>query len=127
MSALAVSPVNSNLLLAGGGSGARPCRSIDGGNTWSALGSGANSIHADHRAIAFNNTGMAFIGGDGGIFSSTDQGVNWTSAGSLAMSAPTIMSYDMRWLERLIPNFSILCRSVFVPRLLDRLNVNPFS
>jgi hypothetical protein len=95
MSALAVSPVNSNLLLAGGGHGARACRSIDGGNTWSALGSGADSIHADHRAIAFNSAGMAFIGGDGGIFSSTDQGVNWSSAGSLTMSAPTIRSFDV--------------------------------
>jgi len=28
-------------------------------------------------------------------------------------------SYDMRWAERLIPNFSILCRSVFgcIPRV----------
>jgi photosystem II stability/assembly factor-like uncharacterized protein len=95
MSALAASPVNSNLLLAGGGNGRQACRSSDGGSTWSALGPGGVSIHADHRAIAFNSAGMAFIGGDGGIFSSTDQGVNWSSAGSLAMSAPTIKSFDV--------------------------------
>lgn len=95
MSALAVSPTNSRILLAGGGDGKQVCRSNNGGSRWDALGPGASSIHADHRAVAFSSNGTAYIGTDGGVFASTDEGVNWSSAGNIVLSTPTIQSFDV--------------------------------
>jgi hypothetical protein len=34
-------------------------------------------------------------------------------------------SYDMRWAERLIPNFSILCRSVIDPNQPSSFEIRP--
>lgn len=95
MSALAASPTDSNILLAGGGSGAQMCRSSNGGLRWDPIGPGARAVHADHRAIAFGPDGTAHIGGDGGIFSSNDGGVTWNSAGNLLLNAPNVLSFDV--------------------------------
>ncbi len=93
-SALAASPTNSNLLLAGGYS-SQACRSIDGGRSWSQLGPGAASLHWDHTAIAFNDSGRAFIGGDGGIAYSTDRDAgSWATKG-MGLHAPTVVSFDI--------------------------------
>jgi hypothetical protein len=96
MSALAASPSDSNILLAGGGHGRTVCRSINAGRRWETIsGPGAASVHADHRAITFGPDGTAYVGGDGGIFSSTDGGANWNSAGNLVLSAPNILSFGV--------------------------------
>jgi uncharacterized repeat protein (TIGR01451 family) len=50
-------------------------RSGDGGNTWNnILGS---SVHADQHAIAFDLNGQAWLGNDGGVFTTSDNGATW--------------------------------------------------
>ncbi|MCU1232907.1 MAG: glycosyl hydrolase [Candidatus Solibacter sp.] len=78
-----VSPVNPNIVYAGG---LQLFRTLDGGNTWSiAAQVGPNNVvlHVDHHALAFTpDGGKLYIGNDGGMYSTTDVGaarINWTS------------------------------------------------
>lgn len=101
-SGLAASPINSGRLLAVGADDQpgnnRPClgtADAHGATTWSTLGPGGDSLHMDYRAVAFRSDGTAFIGGDGGIFTSADGGVNWSTLASQRLPAPTLVSFDV--------------------------------
>jgi photosystem II stability/assembly factor-like uncharacterized protein len=80
--AVAVSPTDPlNVIL--GGNVASTCsksvgRSIDGGNTFLNRG---NGVHADQQEVVFapSDASIVYEGNDGGIFKSTDGGVNFSS------------------------------------------------
>ncbi len=93
MSALAVSPTNSNIILAAGGGNTQVCRSTDAGMTWAVLSSSV--LHVDYRALTFSPSGLALLGSDGGIFSSNDNGATWSSSSNLGLPAPVLGSFDV--------------------------------
>jgi len=65
-----VCPTNSNIVLAGG---VRLWRSTNSGSTWTKLAD--TDIHADQHAIEWTSDGNSvYLGNDGGIAVSTDQG-----------------------------------------------------
>jgi photosystem II stability/assembly factor-like uncharacterized protein len=67
--ALAVSPANPNVLLAGG---VDLWRSLDGGATWTDIAGQGNGGHADQHSIAFTPDGKKmYVADDGGVFSSS--------------------------------------------------------
>ena len=77
-----VSPVNPNIVYAGG---LQIYRSLDGGTTWTIpSSSGPNGVvlHVDHHTLAFTpDGGKLYIGNDGGMYSTTDISatrVSWT-------------------------------------------------
>lgn len=74
---LAISPTDSNYVLAGG---LQIAVSKDGGISWQPLDT-PMAIHPDNHAFAFNplNTATFYSGNDGGIFVTHDGGNNWTS------------------------------------------------
>lgn len=79
---LAVSPVDENILFAGG---LNVARSTNGGNSWSAVTDWAgwpasNYCHADNHDLQFapGSSQAIFSMNDGGIFKSSDQGATWT-------------------------------------------------
>ena len=73
--AVAVSPTNSNIHLAGGVIGRR---STNGGVNWTAAHPAA--MHADLHGYTYNPLdGSVYCTHDGGISRSTDNGVNWTN------------------------------------------------
>ncbi len=72
---LAVSPTNANYVVCGGMS---MVRSIDGGNTWSQIGS---SVHADQHYLEYQsgNGQVLYSCNDGGVYKSTTGGSSWTN------------------------------------------------
>lgn len=73
--ALAVSPTNSNIHLAGGVIGRR---STDGGTTWAAAHPA--QMHVDLHGYYYNTLdGSVYCAHDGGISRSTNNGVAWTN------------------------------------------------
>ncbi len=72
--AIAVDPVSTNVLFAGGSSGPTGSRalfrSIDGGATWTSVRAGATvSLHVDLHALAFSADGSRlYVGNDGGMW-----------------------------------------------------------
>jgi len=72
---VAVDPTNPNLVYFGG---VWLYRSTDGGASFSYIG---GSMHADQHAIAFDprNPSILFVGNDGGVYRSVDQGQSWVS------------------------------------------------
>ncbi|MEW6468942.1 MAG: T9SS type A sorting domain-containing protein [Bacteroidota bacterium] len=79
---LEVSPVNANVLFAGG---LEVAKSTNGGTSWATVSDwsswpASNYVHADQKNILFlpGSNNMVFAVNDGGIFKSTDQGVTWT-------------------------------------------------
>jgi photosystem II stability/assembly factor-like uncharacterized protein len=95
--AVAVDPVNSSVVYAGGSSGSSPAAtiivSLDGGNTWT---NQYNGIHVDTHAFTWSPDGSTlYTGNDGGIWSTTDptstgsQTVPWTDQNAtLAITEP---------------------------------------
>lgn len=86
-----VDPVNDSIVFIGGASQAVPStlfRSLDGGNSWAEISSGANLVylHSDTHALAFlPNGSLLYVGNDGGMWSTTDisnLSVNWTNLNS---------------------------------------------
>jgi hypothetical protein len=78
---ISVSPVNSNIILVGGGV---MRRTSDGGFTWKTnFGippSGDDYLHADFHAFGWSSNGsIAYTGTDGGVSSSLDAGVTWST------------------------------------------------
>ncbi len=78
---LAVSPIDKNILFAGG---LNVALSTDGGNTWNAVSDwagwpNANYSHADNHDLKFapGTSQTIYSMNDGGIFKSTDQGTSW--------------------------------------------------
>jgi photosystem II stability/assembly factor-like uncharacterized protein len=67
--ALAVDPTDVNTVYLAGQSGANSIRkSVDGGTTWSAIGTGGQSPHPDHHALVFAADNRLLDGNDGGIW-----------------------------------------------------------
>ena len=95
MSGFAASPTNANILLAVGGGSTSACRSADGGLHWQTLGSGGAPLHVDFRVAAFGPTGTAYIGSDGGIFASFNDGVDWSGSSNMGLAAPVAGSFDV--------------------------------
>jgi photosystem II stability/assembly factor-like uncharacterized protein len=80
-SPLAVSPVNSNVVYAGGQASSIYV-SLDGGNTWT-LQDDSSGLHVDEHAFAFTPDGSTlYCAGDGGVWVDTNPNVNpaiWSS------------------------------------------------
>lgn len=84
--ALAVSPSDSKIVVAGG---LALFRSMDGGNTWQVMpniGPNRVQIHVDQHYLAFTpDATKLYVANDGGIYSTTDAtvdnvgSINWTS------------------------------------------------
>jgi len=79
--AIAVAPYDPNVVLVGG---VNVWRSDDAGVNWNLnahwTGSGAPYVHADIHDLIFEpaTTGKYFVGCDGGIFNTTDDGANFS-------------------------------------------------
>lgn len=76
---IAVSPTNSNVVLAGGST--RLYRSADGGATWTAVLAGSQVsavLFATEGKTALAAVGNVYGGAGSGIYKSTDAGVTWT-------------------------------------------------
>ncbi len=77
---LAVNPSNANEIFVGG---VNLYKSTNGGSSWTCSaywlqGAGYPYAHADYHAIEYQNSSTLFVGNDGGIFKSTDNGNSWT-------------------------------------------------
>jgi photosystem II stability/assembly factor-like uncharacterized protein len=76
---IAASPINANVVLIGG---INSWRSTDGGTSWSIVnhwwGDGVQAVHADKHMHKFRSDGRLFECNDGGIYTSSDNGTNWT-------------------------------------------------
>ena len=78
---MAVAPDNENIINIGG---VNQWVSTDGGKTWSCTGhwtgsGSAQEVHADQHIIEYSpNDGKCYIGNDGGIYVSENNGNSWT-------------------------------------------------
>ncbi|MDG7011239.1 MAG: hypothetical protein JRN57_03870 [Nitrososphaerota archaeon] len=78
---IAVDPANANLMYVA-------CttlfRSTDGGYSWQPLGGyvQGSQLHPDFHAFALSPDGTVYVGDDGGIWSSTNEGSGWTNLNS---------------------------------------------
>ncbi|MBN2893594.1 MAG: fibronectin type III domain-containing protein [Bacteroidales bacterium] len=77
---IAVNPSNANEIFVGG---VNLYKSTNGGTSWACNaywldGSSYEYAHADYHAIEYQNSSTLFIGNDGGIFKSTNNGGAWT-------------------------------------------------
>ncbi|MFN8176736.1 MAG: T9SS type A sorting domain-containing protein [bacterium] len=71
---LAADPNNGDTVIAGG---VNLYRSVNGGTTLAVVG---GSVHVDHHAAGYasGSSSEVWVGSDGGIWRSTDDGANWT-------------------------------------------------
>jgi photosystem II stability/assembly factor-like uncharacterized protein len=81
--AVAVSPTDPNLVFCGGVSPeyapAGIIRSTDGGSTWTETMAGGEDrfVHPDVQTLAFGPDGALWVGCDGGVWRSTNNGATW--------------------------------------------------
>jgi hypothetical protein len=72
------SPTNANEVCVGG---INIWRTTNGGTSWTLnghwTGSGAPYIHADHHAMFYYNATTMFVGCDGGVYKTTNNGSSW--------------------------------------------------
>lgn len=72
------SPTNANEVCVGG---INIWRTTNGGTSWTLnghwTGSGAPYIHADHHAMFYYNATTVFVGCDGGVYKTTNNGSSW--------------------------------------------------
>ena len=67
-------------------------RSDNGGQNW--LDINGSNIHVDHHAMCFDlNSGKTYMGNDGGLYSSTNNGNNWTKINNLPITQ--FYAYDV--------------------------------
>lgn len=78
---IAADPQNPNLIFAGG---VNVWKSLDGGATWQITGHwyggcGVQAVHADQHVFEYNPlNNRLYIGNDGGVYSTTNEGQSWT-------------------------------------------------
>jgi hypothetical protein len=78
---IAADPQNANLIFVGG---INVWKSLDGGATWQITGHwyggcGVQAVHADQHVFEYNPlNNRLYIGNDGGVYSTTNQGQSWT-------------------------------------------------
>lgn len=93
--AIAVDPTNPLTIILGGnvtGAATRlVARSTDGGATFANVNAG---VHADNHAVTFapSNNQVAYMGTDGGIYKSTNNGSSWTSRSIAGYNATQFQS-----------------------------------
>ena len=93
--ALGVDPTNPLTVLLGGNvTGASTkliARSTDGGATFTNVATG---VHADNHALTFapSNNQIAYMGTDGGIYKTTDNGLTWASKSVAGYNATQFVS-----------------------------------
>jgi photosystem II stability/assembly factor-like uncharacterized protein len=70
-------------------------RSTDGGKTWISA-TGKSDVHVDHHAVWFDpkNPGKIWIGNDGGIYLTRNDGKNWTHFENLSVGQTTTVAVD---------------------------------
>ncbi len=73
---IAVCPNDPNLLLVGGGDLER---TTDGGNTWELNLTKYVELHGDYHAITWGTGQLVYVGHDGGISTSQDNGLTWNT------------------------------------------------
>jgi hypothetical protein len=91
---LAVDPNNASTVICGG---VPLFRSVNAGVTWGQVGSTPPAVHVDHHAIAYepgSNTNV-WVGNDGGVWRSTDDGATWPAGGNLNNGLITYQFYDI--------------------------------
>jgi len=82
---IAADPNNANNVVVGG---VNTWRSSDGGVNWTAAShwsgcSGKTTVHADQHYLAYQNgTSTLWLGNDGGLYKTTNNGVSWSHHGS---------------------------------------------
>jgi photosystem II stability/assembly factor-like uncharacterized protein len=83
--AVAVSPTDPNLVFCGGVSPqyaiAGIIRSTDGGNSWTET-MGDRAVHPDIQTLSFGPDGTVWVGCDGGVWRSTNNGASWINCNS---------------------------------------------
>ena len=79
---ITANPTNANDVYVGG---INVWRSTNGGTSWSiksmwsgTCGGTVTEVHADQHCCEFQNSSTIFIGNDGGIYKSTNNGTSWT-------------------------------------------------
>lgn len=90
---IAVDPADPNVVLAGG---IDVYRTIDGGNNWTNTTRSyfGGDVHPDQHVLEFDpqNSGVVFLGNDGGVYSSVDAGSSWQR---MSLSLPITQYYAM--------------------------------
>ncbi|MDP2209541.1 MAG: T9SS type A sorting domain-containing protein [Bacteroidota bacterium] len=71
-----VHPTNQNIVWAGG---IFLIRSSNGGTNWTSVGNNPQAVHPDIHALLYVNS-MLYVGCDGGVFFTDDEGSNWNSS-----------------------------------------------
>ncbi len=102
--AVAVDPANGSKVYIGGNTTPNLFQySIDGGATFTSSGTG---LHADVHAIAVapSNSSVIYHGNDGGIWKSTDAGLNWVPLNNSTFSATQFQGLALNPSDR---NFSL--------------------
>jgi hypothetical protein len=102
--AIALDPANADRVYVGGNAGDNIfLYSSNGGTSFS---SSTTGLHVDVHAIAIapSNTAVIYHGNDGGIWKSTNSGLNWTSLNNSTFSATQFQSIALHPVDR---NFSI--------------------
>ncbi len=87
-----VDPDNAETVIIGGVS---LYRSTNGGTSYSVVGSG--EVHVDHHAIQYEpgSTTNVWVGSDGGVWKSTNDGASWPSSLDLNNGLVTYQFYDI--------------------------------
>lgn len=75
--AIGVHPTNENLVWVGG---VNLLRSTNSGSSWTEQGTNTGQVHGDIHVIFYRNFDhLLYVGSDGGVFTSDDDGSNWSS------------------------------------------------
>lgn len=97
--AIDIDPTNANNVYLGGSPTLAFGRSINGGTSYTSSSAG---LHVDTQAItvAPSDPNIVFFGSDGGIWKSTNAGVNWTNLNNNTFSATQFESIALHPLDR---------------------------
>ena len=106
---LVADPSNADILFAGG---VNIWKSSTGGSSWSLSGhwvggGGADAIHADQHALEYSpHSGQLYVGNDGGICTSSNNGISYTDiSGNLAIAQVYKIGIDPTDADRAVTGF----------------------